>query len=622
MRNRLLLVLTMVKVAVEGRRAKSPFTHTHLPSASARMCNLCDLLTSAGCQSVLTPGSSFLPLRVFFLLAVCTFSLRYTCDCGAQSASEARVQDFVAFRHKLGETGEGYIRSILLSPSVHHHWERGKGGKTMEDITRIASFVRSGAFAEELAKDTLDLSREKSAHVTLHGLRWQLMSLCVSSSVEITADNIKDVLESTRKTTIDADSRTLEQLKTLHHNVNVKQRTQQRRTQRFAESSSSSSSASESSDGEHRSRGVHGENPLLPSQESTYAFQFRVDRLRREVRKDLDRLFWDLPLFDHPTTKLDLEHILISYCLSTNTEYKQGMHEVTGFLYYITQRDVSVLGNAATPSPRGSSDDVERALCTYVLSGRECKCAVPLALLTHIMSPQGLNLSSWYYAENDNDNGGVVAAAERVQQDLLKQVDATLQQQLDVEYGIHSVTYLVRWLRLLFLREFGFSQSTTIWSVILVEWLLCKRRGQAYVLNDSVVLYIATAMLQYIRQELLTDSTSALRRLMRYPPVEDVRPILTAAIALFSRNSLYGSFTPPAATATALPRSDESRVANTDLLTREGQRLNSVIERLERQWFPPPNQSEAEKQETTDAYIQAVAELKKIRDVLLHGVDE
>lgn len=68
---------------------------------------------------------------------------------------------------------------------------------------------------------------------------------------------------------------------------------------------------------------------------------------------------------------------------------------------------------------------------------------------------------------------------------------------------------------------------------------------------------------------------------------------------------------------------------------RMGMILNSVIDRMERKWFPTPNPATAsattspepqtggpDQSKIDDDYIMAIAELKKVKDILLNTIPE
>ena len=100
---------------------------------------------------------------------------------------------------------------------------------------------------------------------------------------------------------------------------------------------------------------------------------------------------------------------------------------------------------------------------------------------------------------------------------------------LDIEPQV----YLIRWVRLLFGREFPFPVLLEIWDVLLSE----RSREQGMVCDNGVgrqsrvfcgkgdiltfLPYMCVAMLHFVGNEVMGDVTQALARLMRFPPVED-----------------------------------------------------------------------------------------------------
>jgi len=71
-------------------------------------------------------------------------------------------------------------------------------------------------------------------------------------------------------------------------------------------------------------------------------------------------------------------------------------------------------------------------------------------------------------------------------------------------------------------REFHLDDTLTLWDAIF-----------AHDEDFRLVEYICVAMLQYIRHQLLAqDFTGCMRRLLTYPPVEDVHVLVTKAVQL------------------------------------------------------------------------------------------
>lgn len=399
-----------------------------------------------------------------------------------------------------------------------------------------------------------------------------------------------------------------------------------------------------------------------------------MERIRRDIRKDVDRLHWESPLCEGLETRTAISDILLSYCVTEGRMYKQGMHEIVAFLYSIGHRDRSILSLAEDTGPSGKEAEEARgdastlsavasgsdALRVWIalyrrVSDESSQLAWTYALFRRVMASDdvdstggaagggGYGLASWYFSPQElrersdcadsvdgvNEPTGVVVAAERVQRDLLATQDADLQRRLDSDYGIRGAVYSIRWLRLLFLREFSFRQSVAVWSALFAEMRMCRLRGRAFDLSLSLALHLATAMLTHIREDLMTESIHALQQLMHYPPLEDIRVLLCAAVRASANPLLH--------VCARLPRHLEARGSHgqecsslgdgeaAKVMVRQGERLSIILARLERYWFRPPDNlphSSAEESRATEEYVQAIAELKKVRDVLLFGVDD
>eukprot|EP01137_Pigoraptor_chileana_P004808 Opistho-2@46964 len=112
----------------------------------------------------------------------------------------------------------------------------------------------------------------------------------------------------------------------------------------------------------------------------------------------------------------------------------------------------------------------------------------------------------------------IVTKLRRIQHVLLKEVDHDLYLHL-LKMEIEPQIYGLRWLRLLFGREFHLDDVLVLWDAIFAD-------GSHF----EIVDYICVSMLTYIRQQLLHgDYVTCLKRLMKYPPVEDVRNIIEKA---------------------------------------------------------------------------------------------
>ena len=311
----------------------------------------------------------------------------------------------------------------------------------------------------------------------------------------------------------------------------------------------------------------------------------------------------------------------------------------------------------------------------------------------------------------DND---AVDMVHRVQGEILKRENPALWKHMNKDMEISPPSYGIRWIRLLFLREFPFAKCFTLWDALFGHYCYCRVKGSPFQISRSLVPDVAAAMLLYIGGDLLDrdDYAMVLHRLMKYPPVEDIGLIVKRAIELREDNEdlllMVGIFpkktantAPPPGTRAAAGSTSEKaalplaastmhppvtlppprkktpepmppnspaatkaqpadQVPRTPVATASGSRasgetvedlrqkqlrmgmiLSSVIDRLETKWFPEGTPSPLSPHDGTSSpvearhvdpnktpqqieedYILAIAELKKVKDVLLNTITE
>jgi len=131
---------------------------------------------------------------------------------------------------------------------------------------------------------------------------------------------------------------------------------------------------------------------------------------------------------------------------------------------------------------------------------------------------------------------------------MLKEVDAVLYNHLR-KIEIEPQLFLLRWIRLMFSREFHVDNTLQIWDSIFADSYVeitsadygsdprCDpTTSEKLPLMDCLTI----AMLQYTRESLLDyGNTECLRRLLKFPPVES--PQILIQVALDIRAKLRNS---------------------------------------------------------------------------------
>ena len=441
-----------------------------------------------------------------------------------------------------------------------------------------------------------------------------------------------------------------------------------------------------SSDDEEEPVDTVTQNPLSNDSRSVYARHFQRQQVERAIDKDMSRLWSDDPFFDSEKAREDMKEILMEYCNEESScEYRQGMHEVLSLVYYTLARDAEVVADI----PKlGLADEEEedQAAALRVICSKSSLVEDSFHVLGRILGQDGLDVELLYrgneakspVSPRGEQRTEVGELANKIQAVLLKEVDAELSKKL-ADLDIHATSYMIRWLRLLFVREFSFAHCSLVWDAIFAEFCWKVQQGpstneeesslgaRGYHLSSSIVPQIAVAMLQFVRRDILdSDFSYAVRRLMRFPPMECPKPLIEKAIDRRHHSDDFGilaapvgelplglansrqpppdivpsdpiavdhvgapavppGFLPPPAAVNPIKRvapPPETPAVLRERQIRQGMKLTSIISSLEGKWFLRPDATDEERAKTDEDYVVAVAELKKIRDVLLNNIPE
>ncbi|GAA6028006.1 hypothetical protein JCM8097_001826 [Rhodosporidiobolus ruineniae] len=285
---------------------------------------------------------------------------------------------------------------------------------------------------------------------------------------------------------------------------------------------------------------VKHNNPLGLEEENPWASWFADVELRKVIRQDVARTFPEIDYFRFATTQDRLTNLLFIYCkLNPEIGYRQGMHELLApFLWLVDYDSIPPSADDPDSLPRLvlARDWVEHD--TWALFSALMKSA-------HVFYDHQLSVSvspkpaSSFPppATSSASNGSstlvqpIVSIANHLHS-LLATLDPSLHSafaQLQVEPQL----YAIRWLRLLFSREFPLSDTLLLWDGLFAR-------------DPSLQLttHIALAMLLRIRDALIAAAAEGygefLHVLLRYPSCPDgsFRTTLLLRQAVYLRDNL------------------------------------------------------------------------------------
>ncbi|KAL7627008.1 hypothetical protein AAE478_003784 [Parahypoxylon ruwenzoriense] len=249
-------------------------------------------------------------------------------------------------------------------------------------------------------------------------------------------------------------------------------------------------------------------DPLADDVDSPWNTLRSDEVLRAEIIQDVQRLP-DEPFYHQSHIQTLILDILFIYC-KLNPEiggYRQGMHELLAPIVYVVEQDAVDPSDAASDA---SADLRMLEMLDALFIEHDA-----FALFSRVMD----NAKSFYEIGEPTSNAplttfsqnpstsSIIEKSQYIHEVCLFKVDPALSTHLK-NIEILPQVFLIRWVRLLFSREFPFDQMLVLWDTL-------------FSVDPSLKLIdlVCTAMLIRIRWDLLSaDYTVALQLLLKYPP--------------------------------------------------------------------------------------------------------
>uniref|UniRef100_A0A452IE85 TBC1 domain family member 5 n=1 Tax=Gopherus agassizii TaxID=38772 RepID=A0A452IE85_9SAUR len=272
-------------------------------------------------------------------------------------------------------------------------------------------------------------------------------------------------------------------------------------------------------------------NPLSQDEGSLWNKFFQDKELRAMIEQDVTRTFPEMQYFQQESVRKILTDVL--FCYARENEqllYKQGMHELLAPIIFILHCDHQAFLHASEAAQ--PSEEMKALLNPGYLEHDA------YAMFTHLMKTAEHWFSTFEHdgqKEKDammtpipfarpQDLGpsiAIVTKVNQIQDHLLKKHDIELYMHLN-RLEIAPQIYGLRWVRLLFGREFPLQDLLVVWDALFADSITL-----------DLVDYIFVAMLLYIRDALISSNyQTCLGLLMHYPPIGDVHSLILRALFL------------------------------------------------------------------------------------------
>uniref|UniRef100_A0A5S6NX13 TBC1 domain family member 5 n=1 Tax=Xenopus tropicalis TaxID=8364 RepID=A0A5S6NX13_XENTR len=272
-------------------------------------------------------------------------------------------------------------------------------------------------------------------------------------------------------------------------------------------------------------------NPLSQDEGSLWNKFFQDKELRAMIEQDVKRTFPEMQFFQQEYVRNLLTDIL--FCYARENEhllYKQGMHELLAPIVFILHCDHQAFSHASEAAK--PSEDMKELLNpeylehdAFALFSHLMRSAEPwFSTFEHDSRKEKEAILSTMPFARPQDIGPSIAIVSKVnyiQDQLLKKHDIELYMHLN-RLEIAPQIYGLRWVRLLFGREFPLQDLLVVWDALFADSITL-----------DLVDYIFIAMLLYIRDALISSNyQTCLGLLMHYPPIGDVHSLILKALFL------------------------------------------------------------------------------------------
>ncbi|XP_034016498.1 TBC1 domain family member 5 isoform X2 [Thalassophryne amazonica] len=272
-------------------------------------------------------------------------------------------------------------------------------------------------------------------------------------------------------------------------------------------------------------------NPLSQDEGSLWNKFFQDKELKGMIKQDVLRTFPEIRYFQDEDVRTKLTDIL--FCYARENEqllYKQGMHELLAPIVFVLHCDHQAFQHASeTASPSEEMKCLLNPLYlehdAYAMFSQLMETAEPWFSIFEREIRKGKEemLTSIPFAR-PQDTGppvAIVTKVNRIQDHLVKKHDVELHMHL-TRLEIAPQIYGIRWVRLLFGREFPLQDLLVVWDALFADSITL-----------DLVDYVFVAMLLYIRDALIASNfQTCLGLLMHYPPVGDINALLQKALFL------------------------------------------------------------------------------------------
>ncbi len=173
--------------------------------------------------------------------------------------------------------------------------------------------------------------------------------------------------------------------------------------------------------------------------------------------------------FRESSTQSMLLDILFVYCkLNRDIGYRQGMHEVLAPILWVISRDaIDPDGLGVNSEHRSNSDDLILEIFNAKYVEHDTFTLFCIIMQT-VKSFYEMGSPEQTAGPASSGNSPIVERSRRIHEVYLRKADPELAEHLTAIEVLPQI-FLIRWIRLLFGREFTFDDALSLWDILFAE---------------------------------------------------------------------------------------------------------------------------------------------------------
>ncbi|KAI4836568.1 GTPase-activating protein [Plasmodium brasilianum] len=290
-------------------------------------------------------------------------------------------------------------------------------------------------------------------------------------------------------------------------------------------------------------------HPLSSDDKNPWTLKQKNQELNEEIKQDILRTYSEKKIFQNEVIRDILNKILFIWAKKNpSISYKQGMNEIVAIFFIVNYREqvyndfLNFENKKYYKEYCTLFDKEEIESDTYIIFDH----FMHMGLKYLFTSPEEKKIQS----SKNSCKTVLLQKCTYIFHKLLKNSDKLLYNHL-ISLSIEPQIFLLRWIRLFYCREFQIDDTVILWDNFFSDCYLKNWENGFHFEFDGDIIevahrtsnvfplvdYFAISMILFIRSFLLeSDENYCLKRLFKYPPVENIRILIDLSFKLKSRS--------------------------------------------------------------------------------------